>query len=122
MGCLASACGVQQNDPIIVTIKDPPQGEVVHGTALLKNAQLSVVDGCLRIIPSTGSGPGYLAVFPYGFSLREAEDGFVVIDDQGNVWGRTTAPKNIGGGVGAAPAEVFTPMGHCEGPQWIVGL
>ncbi|SKA26874.1 hypothetical protein [Novilysobacter spongiicola] len=118
--CLLAACG-QQDKPLLVTIKRPPEGEVVHMTALLSQARLSVIDGCVRVVPDSETRVGYLGVFPYGFAIEAADEGFVVLDDRGRRWGATTSPRNIGGGeLEAIPVNEVTDMGRCEGPYWIV--
>lgn len=90
-------------------------------TALHQGAQISVVDGCLRIIPASGNRPGLLAIFPYGYTIEPVEDGFAILDERGRRWGLTDVPQDVGGG-GAATvnADLLTPVAHCEGPYWIV--
>jgi len=119
---LLAACSGQQSEPVLVAAAKPPEAEVMYMTALLRDAQISVVDGCLRIIPASSEGPGYLGVFPYGYSLERIGDDYVILDEQGRNWGRTNTSQDLGGGETAAvPADELTPLGQCDGPYWIVG-
>lgn len=110
----------ERGGPTIVSVKEPPSGEIAYMTALLRNANLEIIDGCLRVVPEPGDY-GYLGVFPYGFTLNSHPDGYVVLDSRGNEWSAVGTAKEIGGGcVKEVNQARVTDLNGCKGPFWIV--
>lgn len=83
--------------------------------------ELELVAGCLRV---TSSDNSYLAIWPYGFSVRVRGGEIQVLDADGEVVGRVGDTIEVGGG-GTTLEIVEKYIGDslpegCEGPYWLV--
>lgn len=118
---LLMACKHHSEPVVIVTPKQKLSGDAMYMTALLRDAKFFVDKGCLRV-HSVGQTNSYLAVFPFGYSVKASRDGHVILDARENEWARTDVVRDIGGG--EAPSINSSLFSHelsrCSGPYWFV--
>lgn len=131
MSCVVTAC----NTASVPNSTASPQVVATRWTALLIG-KLVKVDGCLRVIADTPSGPGtsYLLIWPPEQHIVTIEKDTVRIVD---LWGggKKEVVWHIGQTVRLGGGEILTPSeqwsermrrdldvpANCPGPYWVVG-